>query len=153
MQLDLIPKAMHVGSRGIDQEICLGPDFRKERMFLGEGVGQQKPLAREGVGPARFSEAAMKRRRLRIQIKDFNGEGGVGLAKKVQPRREALEFAGEAPSVDGDREVPRALLCFRLGEKGLEEAGRQIIDAVKAKILEGPEGDRFPRARTTAEDQ
>ena len=110
-------------------------------MFLGEGIGQQKPLAREGVGPARFPEAAMKRRRLRIQIKDFNGEGWVGLAKKVQPRREALEFAGEAPSVNGDREVPRALLCFRLGEKGLEEAGRQIIDAVKAEILEGPEGN------------
>jgi len=83
----------------------------------------------------------MKRGRLSIQIKNLNGEGWVGLAKKVQSRREALEFAGEAPSVDGDREVPRALLRFRLGEKRLEEAGRQIIDAVKAEILEGPEGN------------
>jgi hypothetical protein len=83
VQLDLVPEAMHVGSRGIDQEIRLGPDFRKERMFLGEGIGQQKPLTREGVGPARFPEAAMKRRRLRIEIKDFNGEGWVGLAKQV----------------------------------------------------------------------
>jgi hypothetical protein len=39
VQLDLVPEAMHVGSRGIDQEIRLGPDFRKERMFLGEGIG------------------------------------------------------------------------------------------------------------------
>jgi hypothetical protein len=141
MQLDLIPKAMHVGSRGIDQEICLGSDIGKERIFPSQSIGEQKPLAREGVGPARFSEAAMKRRCLRIQIKDFNGEGWMGLAKKVQSRREALEFAGEAPGVNGDREVPGALLRFRLGEKGLEQAGRQIIDAVKAEILEGPEGD------------
>jgi hypothetical protein len=40
VQLDLVPKAMHVGSSGVDQEICLGSDFRKERMFLGEGIGQ-----------------------------------------------------------------------------------------------------------------
>ena len=65
----------------------------------------------------------------------------MGFSKQVEPRRKTLEFPGEAPGVNGDRKVPRALLRFRLGEKGLEEAGRQIIDAVKAEILEGPEGN------------
>ena len=73
VQLDLVPKAMHVGSRGIDQEVGLGTDIGEERMLLGQGIGQQKPLAREGVGSARFSEAAMQRRRLRIEIENFNG--------------------------------------------------------------------------------
>ena len=50
VQLDLVPKAMHVGSRGIDQEVGLGTDIGEERMLLGQGIGQQEPLARQGWG-------------------------------------------------------------------------------------------------------
>jgi hypothetical protein len=77
----------------------------------------------------------------------------VSLAKKVQSRGEALEFPREAPGVNGDCKVPRALLRFRLRQKRFEQAGGQVVDAVKAEILESPEGDRFPRARAAAEDQ
>ena len=65
----------------------------------------------------------------------------MGLAKKGQPRRQALEFAGQTPGVNGDRKVSRALLRFPLRKKCLKQAGGQVIDAVKAEILEGSKGD------------
>jgi hypothetical protein len=73
VQLDLVPKAMHVGSRGVDQEVRLSPDVGEQRMFPGQGIGQKKSLAREGVGPARLPEAAMERGRFRIKIENFKG--------------------------------------------------------------------------------
>jgi hypothetical protein len=115
--LNLIAEAMHVRTRGIDEQIGPGSEVFKQFVLPGEGVGEEQALGCQGVGTAGFPEAAMERGRFRVEVDDLNLEAGVRFAQQRQARGNALEFAGKAARIDGNGEISRALLCLCLPEE------------------------------------
>jgi hypothetical protein len=127
---------VHRGARRVQRQVGGRRDRRQQPAFLVDRFAQRHLIAAQRVLAARLAVALHQRRVARVQEHDL--AGGAGAAQPLDDLRHLAQLVRTVARVDADAEalVDRVAGRDRLFGQRADQAGRQVVDAVVAEVLE-----------------
>jgi len=148
---DQFAQFVHRQSRGIYRQVGRIGERCQQSFFLLQGLHETHAVASERVPAPRFAETLEQRLAIGAQEQCFARD--AALAQRLDQPRHLREVFRAIARIDADRRL--AVRGFAgadgVGDESGQEAGRDIVDAIKVEVLQHVERDALAGAGQPAD--